>query len=161
MTPLLAFGAEKVIFAFDGHDLTKAIRSSGHTMFLIYAPSPDGKPWPMNYRNVSFGVVFLIALVMAVPDVRPKLRLKILLLGLLLTYGTQVFRVTIEVFNYYGQNMLMDGESLYPVPLRKTVYQIQRALSRLDGQAIPVVIWSGLYFYFLWYHRYFKKHSAK
>lgn len=160
ITPLLSFGAEKVIFLCDGYDLTKAIRTSGHTMFLVYAPSPDGKPWPMNYRNVSFGVVFLVALIMAVPDVRPKLRLKILLLGLAIVYCAQVFRVVIEVFNYYGQNMLMDGESLYPVFWRKTLFQIERAMARLDGQAIPVMIWAGLYFYFQWYNRYFKNRSS-
>jgi len=112
----------------------------------------------MNYRNLTFGAVFLVALIMAVPDVRPKMRLKILLIGLGVVFSTQVFRVSLEVFNYYGQNMLMDGESLYPVFWRKTLYQTARAMARLDGQAIPVMIWAGLYFYYLWYSRHFRKH---
>ncbi len=69
------------------------------------------------------------------------------MLGLAIVYCAQVFRVVIEVFNYYGQNMLMDGESLYPVFLRKTLFQIERAMARLTV-CDPVNDMGGVIFLF-------------
>lgn len=159
MNAVLTFCGEKIVLLFDSYNLTKAIESAGKNIILYYAPSPDGQPYVINYRNITFNTVFLLALIMAVPDVSHKLRLKILLWGMVFLFPVQVFRLVITVFNYYGQHIQKDGESLYPVVYRKGLWYTERALARLDGQLIPVAIWVGLFFYYQWYNKYFKKSS--
>ena len=157
VTTVLSFVSEKVVMLLDSHGLTLGMESEGRHIALHYQPTPDGKPHYMNYRNISFGTVFLLALIMAVPNVDYRLRLRILVIGYAMLFGVQVVRLVVYVFNYYGQNMTVGGESLYPVFWRKAIFFTDRTLARLDAQAIPVMIWSGLYFYYVWYDRYFKK----
>ncbi len=154
---VLSFCGEQVVLFFDGYGLTQKIDSAGKNILVHYAPSPDGRPFVMNYRNITFNTVFLLALLMAVPDVDRRLRTKIVLLGLLFLFPVQVFRFAVVVFNYYGQHMQMDGQSLYAVWLRKGLWFTDRIVARLDGQAIPLLIWAGLYFYYQWYYRLFKR----
>jgi hypothetical protein len=154
---VLVFCAEKIVFLFDNYDITKAIDSAGKKIYVLYAPSPDGEPYVLNYRHLTFNTVFLLALIMAVPNVDTKLRFKILIIGLTCLFPVQVFRLVVTVFNYYGQHIKRDGESVYPVVYRKGLWFTERGLARLDGQLIPVVIWAGLFFYYKWYYKYFKK----
>lgn len=160
VTTALTFVSEKVVLLLDGRGLTLGMESQGKNIILHYQPTPDGKPHLMNYRNISFGTVFLLALIMAVPKVNNRLRLKILVIGYALLFGVQVVRLVVYVFNYYGQNMTVNDQSLYPPFRRKAIFFTDRTLARLDAQLIPVIIWSGLYFYYLWFDRYFKKSKA-
>ncbi|MDH3892410.1 MAG: hypothetical protein OEV49_15155 [candidate division Zixibacteria bacterium] len=158
MTTVLTFVAEKVVLLLDSHDLTTGMDSSGKNIRLRYQPTPDGKPHVMSYRIISFGTVFLLALIMAVPNVKPRLRLKILGIGYAVIFGVQVVHLVVYVFNYYGQHMnTVAGQSLYPVFWRKALFYTNLTMLRLSAQAVPVLIWAGLYFYFVWYDRYFKK----
>jgi hypothetical protein len=154
---VLVFCAEKIVFLFDNYDITKAIDSVGKKIYVLYAPSPDGEPYGLNYRHLTFNTVFLLALIMSVPNVDSKLRLKILIIGMICLFPVQVFRLVVTVFNYYGQHIKRDGESIYPAVYRKGLWYSERILARLDGQLIPVAIWAGLFFYYKWYYRYFKK----
>jgi hypothetical protein len=157
VTTVLSFVSEKVVMLLDSHNLTLSMDSEGGHIALNYQPTPDGKPHYVNYRNFSFGTVFLLALIMAVPDVDHRVRLKILVIGYALLFGVQVVRLVVHVFNYYGQHMEVAGQTIYPVFWRKTIFFTDRTLARLDAQAVPVMIWAGLYFYYVWYDRYFKK----
>ncbi len=159
MNAVLVFCGEKIVLVFDTYDITKSIDSAGKSIIVHYAPSSDGKPYVINYRKLTFNTMFLMALIMAVPQVNVKVRLKILLMGMVFLFPVQVFRLVITVFNYYGQHMKMDGQSLYPLVVRKGLWHTERALARLDGQLIPVIIWAGLFFYYQWYYKYFKKKS--
>lgn len=151
------FLGEPIVSLFDTHGITKSMHSSGGKVVLKYAPSPDGKPLLLDYRNLAYGTVLLTALVLAVPDIRWKLRLKILLLGMIILFPVQVLRLVLEVFNYYGQHITTKTGTLYPVVIRKGIYYSHRVLQRLDTQAIPLMIWAGLYFYYVWYGKYFMK----
>lgn len=157
MNTVLTTIAEPIIFLFDNHDITQALDSNGKNIILRYAPTPDGQPFIFNYRNLSYNTVFLLALIMAVPNVRPRLRIRILILGLLLLFPIQIFRIVIVVFNYYGQHMQMDGNAFYSDIPRKGLLYTERTMARLDGQVIPVLIWAGLYFYYKWARQYFKR----
>ncbi len=158
-TPILTFCTEKIVKVFDTHGLTKGMISQGKTIALKYTPSPDGKPHFMNVRNISFNTVFLLALIMAVPDVNNKLRLKILLLGLIVLFPVQVVRLTFYVLNYYGQHIKMDGAPIYDSLWRNILFYGDLTLTRLDSMLIPVVIWAGLYYYYKW-HATFQKRKA-
>ena len=99
---------------FDSNNFTKSMYAKDKYIVINYAPSPDGKPRVTGYDIYTFNTVFLIALIMAVPGIKYKLRLKILLIGLALLFPIQLLRLVIYVFNYYGQNMrLASGERLY------------------------------------------------
>jgi hypothetical protein len=156
---ILAFCGEKVVMIFDSYDITKSISTSGKTIIVKYEPSPDGKPHLINSRNITFNVVFLLALIMAVPDVHYRLRLKILLLGIALLFPVQVLRLSTYILNYYGQHMLMDGNSLYPIVWRKALFFGDLTLTRLDSMLIPVIIWAGLFFYYKWHYKFLRKNS--
>lgn len=154
---VLTFCGEKIVLLFDDFDITQSIKSAGRNIIVTYFPSPDGKPWVINYRNLTFNTVFLIALIMAVPDVNYKLRLKILGLGFLILFPFQVARLVVTVFNYYGQHMEIDNQSIYPTVPRKALYYTERAMARLDGQLVPVAIWAGLFFYYKWHYKFLKR----
>lgn len=157
LTAALTFVSEKVVLLLDGHDLTVGMDSNGKNIVLHYQPTPDGKPRVISYRIISFSTVFLLALIMAVPNVKHRLRLKILGIGYALVFGVQVVHLVVYVFNYYGQHMKIAGQSIYPVFWRKALYYTDLTMLRINAQAAPVMIWAGLYFYYVWYDRYFKK----
>jgi len=156
LNTILTYAGEKVVFLFDGNDLTQSLTSSGRNILLVFQPS-DGKPHMLNYRNITFNFVFLMALIMAVPDINYRLRLKILLLGYAFLFPVQVTRLVVYIFNYYGQHINRDGLPLYSDFPRKALLYTNRSLQRLDGQIVPVAIWAGLYFYYKWQYKFFKK----
>ncbi|MFQ6008715.1 MAG: hypothetical protein ACE5K8_07165, partial [Candidatus Zixiibacteriota bacterium] len=80
-----------------------------------------------------------------------------LIIAMILLFPVQVFRLVVTIFNYYGQHIKRDDESVYPVFWRKGLWYTERVLARLDGQLIPVVIWAGLFFHYKWSYKYFKK----
>ncbi len=148
------------MFLFDGYDLTQSLVVEENGISIYYAPSPDNKPHRINYRKISFNSVFLLALIMAVPNVDPRLRAKILIIGFLLLFPVQILRIVLIVFNHYGQHMRMDGVNLYSDIPRKVIYYSDRIITRLDGQIIPVAIWAGLFFYYRWYPEYVRRTSS-
>ncbi|MCD6163433.1 MAG: hypothetical protein J7K40_13615 [candidate division Zixibacteria bacterium] len=154
---IFTFTGEKVVMLFDANNFTKSMTAKGKYIVVNYAPSPDGKPRVTKYNIYTFNTVFLIALIMAVPGIKYKLRIKILLIGLILLFPIQILRLAIYVFNYYGQNMrIASGERLYPAIVWKTLVYGKRILARLDGQLVPILIWGGLFYYYKW-HNIFKK----
>lgn len=160
MAELFAFGCEKLLFLLDSYDLTQSVVASGRTIGLIYSPSPDGEPLLMNYRNISYSTPFLVALIMAVPSVNPRVRARILLIGLLLLIPFQVFRLVIFVFHYYSQYMTIGDHALYSAFWRQVLLYADRVLGRTDGTLVPLAIWAGLYFYYKWHYKFIKR-SAK
>jgi hypothetical protein len=157
---IYAFVGGKIIYLLDDYGMTKSIHSSGKTIVLKYAPS-DGKPQLINSRTTTFNVVFLLALIMAVPDVRNNLRLKIILIGVGLLIPVQLVRLVVWVFNYYSQHIRLDGELIYPYFWRKTLIWSDRTLARLDSMLIPVVIWAGLFYYYKWNYKFKKPEPVK
>ncbi|MBU8933709.1 MAG: hypothetical protein KOO62_06845 [candidate division Zixibacteria bacterium] len=153
------FCAEKIVLLLDTNGFTHSMDTKNHNIILRYAPTPDGKPWLYNYRNLTFNTVFLIALIMAVPRTKLQVRLKILAWGLAAIFCIHVLREVITVFNYYGQHIQRHGETVYPTFWRKGLFYTERTLARLDGQIIPVAIWAALYFYYQWHREYFKRNA--
>jgi hypothetical protein len=135
------------------------MQSSGKDIIVKFYPSPDGKPMSINSRNITFNTVFLMALIMAVPDIRNKLRLKILIIGIILLFPVQLLRICIYVLNYYGQHMQKDGIYVYPVLWRKSLFFGDLTLTRLDSMLVPVVIWAGLFFYYKWQYILIKRET--
>ncbi len=147
---------------FDSNNFTKSVNSKDSYIIVDYAPSPDGKPRITKYHVYTFNTVFLIALIMAVPGVKYKLRLKILLLGLILLFPVQLFRLALFVFNYYGERMMWtSGKPVYSEFYRNAFFFSKRVLARLDGQLIPILIWAGLYYYYKWHKTFMKRPQAK
>ena len=156
---VLTVAAEIVVKSLDGYDITQSMTASGKDVIVRYQPSLDGKPHVINARNISFNVVFLLALIMAVPDIRNKRRLRILVLGIIFIFPVQVIRLSTYVLNFYGQHMQMDGVYAYPYLWRKALFYGDMTLTRIDSMLIPVVIWAGLFFYYKWYPDLIKKRA--
>ncbi len=151
--------AQPIVKGLDTQDLTREMHTEGKYIYITYAPS-DGTPLIADYRRISYNFVFLVALILAVPDVRVRMRLRILLIGLLILFPVHVLRVVIFVLNHYGQHMKMDGVSIYPYVIRKGLFHAERIFRILDGYLTPVIIWLGLLFYYRWSGTYFKKLKA-
>lgn len=131
------------------------------TILLHYFPTPTGKPFAIGYRFVGYNTVLLFALIMAVPDVRHKLRLKILLLGMAILFLTHILMILAAIFNYYG-SLDINGKPFYSWQLiRQSLYYAERLATRLNGEVPPVLIWAGLFFYYIWHQQYFKEARAR
>jgi len=159
-TKILAACSYQAISALGDYGITQDIMTQGKTIAVKYAPSLDGKPHLINARNISFNTVFLLALIMAVPDVRYKLRLKILLLGVIFLFPIQVLRLSIYVLNFYGLHIKKAGVPIYSDLWRKILFFGDLTLTRLDTMLAPVVIWAGLFFYYDW-HKKFRREIAR
>jgi hypothetical protein len=158
MNAVVTTVATPIIHILDWHDLTRDIQLDGDRVHFYYAPS-DGKPVVADYRRISYNFVFLVALILAVPDVRPRLRLKTLIIGLLILFPIHVFRIVVFILNHYGQHMLSGDVTLYPFLYRKVLFYSYRLTLLLDGYLTPVVIWAGLFFYYKWNRIYMERFS--
>ena len=77
-TKVFAYCGEKIIKLLDTRDFTKKILTRDGEIYVFYHPTADGKPMATSFKYYTFNGVFLIALILAVPKVNYKLRLKIL-----------------------------------------------------------------------------------
>jgi hypothetical protein len=158
---VFTFIGGNIVMLLDRADYTKAIESAGRYIVVVYEPTKDDKPLTLEYKGFTFSAVFLVALIMAVPNVDYKLRLKILVLGLLILFPIQIFKFVVYVFNYYCQNMRRkSGAFIYPAYLHHSIGYADRIMWRIDGQVIPVIIWAGLFYYYKW-HNIFTKMMKK
>jgi hypothetical protein len=142
-----------IVMMLDRADYTKSVNSVGRYIVVDYEPTKDGKPLTLEYKGFTFNTVFLVALILAVPKVEYRLRLKILFLGLLILFPVQVFKFVIYVFNHYCQNMRRrSGAYIYPAYIYHAIGYADRVMWRIDGQIIPVMIWAGLFYYYKWHN---------
>jgi hypothetical protein len=149
---LFTFVGGNIVMLLDGADYTKGIGSTGRYIVIDYEPAKEGKPLTLEYKGFTFNTVFLVALIMAVPNVNYKLRLKILIAGLAILFPVQIFKFVVYVFNYYCQNMRRkSGAFIYPAFMHHSIGYADRIMWRIDGQIIPVIIWGGLFYYYRWH----------
>jgi hypothetical protein len=150
---LFTFVGGNIVMALDRADYTRSVDPVGRYIVVDYRPTKDGKPLTLEYKGFTFSAVFLVALIMAVPNVNYKLRLKILILGLAILFPLQIFKFVVYIFNYYCQNMRRrDGTFIYPAYLHHALGYADRIMWRIDGQVIPVMIWAGLFYYYKWHN---------
>ena len=74
MNTIVTAVATPIIYILDWHDVTGDIHTDDDKIYFSYSPS-DGKPVTADFRRLSYNFVFLVALILAIPDVRPRLRL--------------------------------------------------------------------------------------
>lgn len=156
MNIIVTAGAIPIIHILDWHDVTGEIQAEGDRIYFFYTPS-DGRPQVADYRRMSYNFVFLMALILAAPDVRPRLRIKIMLMALAILYPLQVLRVVVFIINHYSQHLRSDGQMLYPWLYRKFLFYAYRTQLLLDGYLTPIIIWGSLMFYYRWSKNYLKK----
>ncbi len=161
-TRILSDVAGGIIHLFDRADYTKEISASDKYIIVKYEPTKDGKPLALEFKGFTFNTVLLVALIMAVPAIDYKLRLKILIIGLLILFPIQIFKFVIYVFNHYCQNMRRkSGAFIYPAYIHHSLGYIDKVMWRIDGQIIPVVVWGGLYYHYKWHNVLAKLQKAK
>lgn len=142
-----------IIMVLDRADYTNDIKAKDEYIIIDHKHDKDDKPLALEYKGFTFNTVLLAALIMAVPRVNYKLRLKIMIIGLAILFPIQVFKFVIYVFNYYCQNMRRkSGAFIYPAYIHHSIGYADKTMWRIDGQIIPVVIWGGLYYYYKWHN---------
>jgi hypothetical protein len=135
---------------FDHHNLTQSVTAAAASVYLYYSPTPTGKPFALDYRFVSYNIPFLLALILAVPDTRTKIRLKILALGLVMLFTIDVLMLVVGMLNYYA-TLDVNGQPFFSTAWTKILYYAERLAARLNGEVPPLLIWAGLFFYYKWY----------
>jgi len=154
--------ADLVVRALDGKNITNKISSENGYIIVDHRRGREDKPLVLEYKGFTFNSVFLIALTMIVPGVNHKLRIKILIIGLLLLFPEQIFRLVVTIFSYYAEKMRMrDGGYIYPMYLIRSVNYVEGAMIRIDGQIIPVVVWAALFYYYKWHNIFTKRRKSK
>ena len=159
------------VFSYVAGNIVLAIDDAGHATDIFpyekyivvqYPAARDGKPLSLEYKGFTFNTVLLVALIMAVPRVDYKLRLKLLILGLIILFPIQIFRLVVYIFNFFCRNIKRsDGSFIYPAYLYHSIGYVDKTLIRIDGQIIPVLIWSGLYYYYKWHNIFTKLRKAE
>lgn len=148
---VFAFCGDKIVKLLEKRNTTVNTVTQDGRIFVFYHPSADNKPLSTNFRHYTFNGVFLFALIMAVPKVNYKLRLKILVLGFILIFPFQLLLFVVFVLNSYAQRLMLRDGFLYPDFIRHTLSYGQRILIRVEGQLVPIVIWAGLFYYYKWH----------
>lgn len=149
---IFAFCGEKIVKILEKKNTTQNVLTRNGDIFIFYHPSADNKPLSTNFRHYTFNGVFLLALIMAVPGIKYKLRLKILIIGLVLVFPFQLLLFVVFVLNSYAQRMMIRDGFLYPDFVRYSLSYGQRILIRVEGQLVPILIWAGLFYYYKWHH---------
>jgi hypothetical protein len=140
---IFAFCGEKIVRILEKKNTTQNVLTQDGNIFVFYHPSADNKPLSTKFRYYTFNGVFLIALIMAVPGVNYKQRLKILIIGFVLIFPFQLLLFVVYVLNNYAQRMMIRDGFLYPDFIRHSLSYGQKILIRVEGQLIPVFIWGG------------------
>ena len=151
--------SEPLVRLFDTHGLTRSVTATAATVYLYYSPTPTGKPFALDYHFVSYNLPFLIALIMAVPDTRMKIRLKILALGFVTLFAIDVLMLVVGMLNYYA-TLDINGQPFYSAAWTKMLYYAERLAARLNGEVPPLLIWGGLFFFYIW-NRDSEQHRGK
>jgi len=160
MTSIIVGIAEPIVYVLDWHDLTIDIVAQD-CYFHVFTQAGGATPIVGDFRRISFNVIFLAALVLSVPDVRLKLRLKILVIGLGILFPLHVERVVVFILNNYGQHIQQHGQSIYPVVYRKFLFYLNRVQLPIDSMLTPVAIWFGLHFYYIWNRNFMMRDKKK
>jgi hypothetical protein len=151
-TKIFAFFGEHIVKILEKRDTTADIVTQDGKIFIFYHPSADGKPLSTNFKHYTFNGVFLFALIMAVPGVKYKLRLKILIIGFILIFPFQLLLFVTFVLNSYAHRMMLRDGYLYPAFIRGSLSYGQKILIRVEGQLVPIIIWGGLFYYYKWHN---------
>jgi hypothetical protein len=149
---IFAFCGEQIVKFLEKKDTTKKVMTQDGDIFVFYHPSPDNEPLSTQFKYYTFNGVFLFALIMAVPQVNFKLRLKILIIGFVLILPFQLLLFTVFVLNRYASMMMIRDGFLYPSLLRESLSYGQKILIRVEGQLVPIIIWGGLFYYYKWHN---------
>lgn len=149
---IFAFCGEKIVKLLEKKNTTQNVITRDGNIYIFYHPSADNKPLMTKFRHYTFNGVFLFALIMAVPKVKYKLRLKILLIGFVLIFPFQLLLFVVFVLNSYAQRMMLRDGFLYPDFIRYALSYGQKILIRVEGQLVPVIIWAGLFYYYKWHN---------
>ena len=151
-----------IVLLLDREGYTNDIKAMDEYIIIDHKHDKDDKPLTVEYKGFTFNTVLLAALIMAVPRVNYKLRLKIMLIGLAILFPVQVFKFVIYVFNYYCQNMRRkSGAFIYPAYIHHSIGYADKTMWRIDGQIIPVVIWGALYYYYKWHNVFTKLRKSE
>ena len=148
---IFAFCGEKIIKLLEKKDTTKRVITQDGDIFVFYHPSSDNEPLSTKFKHYTFNGVFLLALIMAVPGINYKLRLKILIIGFVLIFPFQLLLFIVFVLNRYASMMMMRDGFLYPDFIRQSLSYGQKILIRVEGQLVPIIIWGGLFYYYKWH----------
>jgi hypothetical protein len=150
-TKIFAFCGENIVKLLEKKDTTQEVIAQGGDIFIFYHPSADNQPLSTRFKHYTFNGVFLVALIMAVPGINYKLRLKILIIGLLVIFPFQLLLFVVFVLNSYAKRMMIGEGFLYPDFIRHSLSYGQKILIRVEGQLVPIIIWGGLFYYYKWH----------
>ncbi len=152
-TKVFAFCGGQIVKLLDSNNFTKDIITRDGEIYVFFHPTPDGKPLATSFKYFTFNGVFLAALILAVPKVKYKLRLKILLLGFFFLVPFQLLLFNVFVFDNYAKRMMWSSDKfVYSDFVRNSLLYGRRILMRIEGQLIPVLIWAGLFYYYRWHN---------
>ena len=98
--------------------------------------------------KVHFDSVLLLTLIFAVPQIKFKIRIKILLWGIFLSVLVHLFKIVVIVKDGYAHLFVIKGTPYYS-SFETAIYGFGRGFfTRLGNQFVPVLIWSILYIKF-------------
>lgn len=101
-------------------------------------------------NGVHFDMVFLLALIWAVPNINLKRRVRILLWGLGIIFLLHLIKIFVFVKYCYCM-LLVSGDVPYCTPIQKEIYRYASCfIEVVVNQISSVLIWGLLYVPYWW-----------
>ncbi len=147
----LAALSKKLLPFTESSRLTVTVIPEGRTIGIYHVLSyePGGSSLGLDAMKVHFDLVLLLTLIFAVPKIKVKTRLKILLWGILLSVLVHMLKIVVIVKDGYASAFVFKGTPYYS-SFERGIYAFGRGFfTRLGNQLVPLLIWSVLYVKFV------------
>jgi len=142
-----------------GEHITYAIQAKGQNMLVHYVVPEKNrdltnqlkrKVLQFRSRELHFWMVFLFALIWAVPGISWRKRFKLFLLGFVIIFVLHLFEMFVLVKREYSLNINVDGVSYWSPTQQKVYYYLGDFIVLVGNQIFPVIVWSLLYVPYWW-----------
>jgi hypothetical protein len=135
-----------------GVHITNSLQVQGKYIFVHHVASEENPEQTIRVRTnvVHFDLVFLFALIWAVPHVILKKRMKIFLLSFLIVFVLHLFKIFIFVKSDYALHIKVDGVSYWSPFQQKAYRYLNDFILLVVNQIFPVLIWGLLYWKYWW-----------
>ena len=132
--------------------LTTSTQVQGKYIFVHHVASKENPELSIRVHAnvVHFDMVLLFALIWAVPGIKWKKRMKILLLGFAIVFVLHLIKILIFVKYEYAIHMKVGGIHLWSPAEQKGYRYVKDFILLIVNQIFPILIWSLLYVKYWW-----------
>lgn len=149
---ILAPLSEQIIKLTETKELpvTTSFEAVGKKILVYNVAFTDSPAFTIRGNVVHFDLVFVLALIWAVPNINLKRRGKIILWGLGILFGLHLIKMFVFVKESYCTHLSFDGVPYCTIFQTKIYQRANEFILLVVNQIFPVLIWGWLYWRYWW-----------